>query len=61
MTQLKFKQGDRVVYHPTGAGNESVGVIKDIIKTPPYPNLPSEDYPRYVQARNCKSEFQIFS
>jgi len=49
MSQAKFKEGDRVVYHPTGAGNESIGVIKEIVKEPPSPNLPNEDYPRYVQ------------
>lgn len=48
IAQLKFKKGDRVVYHPTGAGNESIGIIKEIVKEPPMPNLPNEDYPRYV-------------
>jgi len=48
MTGLKFKEGDRVIYHPTGAGNESVGIIKQIVEEPPMPNLPNDDYPRYV-------------
>ncbi len=48
MSEVEFKPGDRVIYHPTGAGNESVGVIKDILEEPPMSNLPYEDYPRYV-------------
>lgn len=51
MSHLKFKPGDRVVYHPTGAGNESIGTIKEIVEEPPLPNLPNEDYPRYVHTR----------
>ena len=47
-SELKYKEGDRVVYHPTGAGNESVGIIKQILKEPPVSGATEEDYPRYV-------------
>ena len=50
MVQAKFREGDRVIYHPTGAGNESIGTIKRVLKEPPMANLPSQDYPRYVQS-----------
>lgn len=46
--ELRFKEGDRVIYHPTGAGNESIGVIKKIVDEPPMSGASEEDYPRYV-------------
>lgn len=46
--QLQFKEGDRVVYHPTGAGNESIGIVKQILQEPPVSGASEEDYPRYV-------------
>lgn len=47
-SKLKYQEGDRVVYHPTGAGNESIGVIKQILNEPPVSGATEEDYPRYV-------------
>lgn len=48
-----FKEGDHVVYHPTGASNTTTGTIEKII-TDPEPVggrqtvKASEDMPRYV-------------
>lgn len=50
-----FKEGDHVVYHPTGASNTMTGVIEKIIITDPESvggrqtmKKASEDMPRYV-------------
>lgn len=49
-----YKEGDEVVYHPTGAANTSVGVVKRVIIEPEAAGgrqtvKASEDEPRYVQ------------
>jgi hypothetical protein len=53
-TQEEFREGEKVKYHPTGAGNVSEGEIKRIITEPEAVGgrqtvKASEEEPRYVR------------
>lgn len=55
--QGEYAEGDEVVYHPTGAANTSVGIIKRVITEPEAVGgrqtvKASEDEPRYVPPKN---------